>query len=95
MPDVLDEQIEAYEALLPQIKRDHGSVWAIIADRRLVATFEGFSAAAAYAHDHFGKRPVLIRHTDSRKIETAPFIHVRAEACWRRQRPGSPARMST
>ena len=74
MPDVLDEQIEAYEALLPEIKRDHG--W----DRRLVATFEGFSAAAAYAHDHFGKRQVLIRHTDSRKIETAPFIHVHAEA---------------
>ena len=80
MPDVLDEQIEAYETLLPEIKRDHGSVWALIADRRLVATFQGFSEAAKYAHDHFGKRPVLIRHTDSRKVETAPFIHVHTEA---------------
>ena len=80
MLDELDQQIEAYEQLLPQIKREYDSVWALIADRTLVKTFVAFSEAATYAHDHFGKRPVLIRHTDSRRVETAPFIHVHTEA---------------
>ena len=79
MPDALDEQIEAYEALLPEIREKHGSVWALVANRKLVATFTAFSEAAKYAHQHFGKTPVLIRHTDSRKMETAPFIHMRTE----------------
>ena len=76
MRDALDEQIEAYEALLPQIKKRYGSVWALIADGKLVQTFRGFGEAARFARAQFGKRPVLIRHTDSRKVETAPFIHV-------------------
>ncbi len=79
MRDALDEQIEAYEALLPEIKRKHGSVWALVADRKLVKTFQAFPDAARYARDNFGKRPVLIRHTDSRKLESAPFIHVHTE----------------
>jgi hypothetical protein len=80
MPDDLDEQIEAYEALLPQIKKEHGSVWALIAERRLVKTFAAFGDAARYAHENFGKRPVLIRHTDSRKVETVPYLHAAREA---------------
>ena len=32
MRDALDEQIEAYEALLPSIRKQHGSVWVLIAD---------------------------------------------------------------
>lgn len=79
MRDALDEQIEAYEELLPQIKRDHGPVWAIVANRRLVATFDAFPEAARYAREHFGNNPVLIRHTEERTIETAPFIHVHHE----------------
>jgi hypothetical protein len=79
MPDDLDAEIAAYEALLPTIKRDHGSVWVLVADRRLVKTFPAFSAAARYAREHFGRRPVLIRHTDERAIETAPFVQVHPE----------------
>ncbi len=80
MRDTLDEQIEAYEALLPDIKKQYGSAWVLIANRQLVATFNAFGDAAKYAHDHFGDEPVLIRHTDSRKMESAPFIHVHTEA---------------
>ena len=79
MCDALDEQIEVFEALLPEIKRRHGSVWALVADRRLVKTFRVFPDAARYARDHYGTAPVLIRHTDSRKFENAPFIHIHAE----------------
>ena len=76
MPDVLDEQIEAFEALLPAIKKDHGPVWVLIADRRLVETCAAFPEAARYAREHFGKQPVLIRHTDEKALETAPFVQV-------------------
>ncbi len=79
MPDVLDEQIEAYEALLPTIKRQHGSTWVLITDRRLVGTFRAFADAARYAREHFAREPVLIRHTDGKSLETAPYIHVRPE----------------
>jgi hypothetical protein len=76
MPDALDEQIEAFEALLLSIKREHGSAWVLVAGRKLIKTFASFSEAARYAQEHFGKQQVLIRHTDERKLESAPFIHV-------------------
>jgi hypothetical protein len=79
MPDALDEQIKAYEALLPAIKREHGSVWVLVADRRLIKTFAAFPAAAGYARTHFAAHQVLIRHTDERKLESAPFVQVRLE----------------
>jgi hypothetical protein len=79
MHDVLDEQIEAYEALLPEIKKEHGSVWVLMADRRLIKTFAEFPSAARYAREHFGKRQVLIRHTDERKVESAPYVQVHLE----------------
>jgi hypothetical protein len=80
MPDDLDAQIEAYDRLLPDIKARHGSTWVIIADEKFVAAFGAFPEAAKFAHEHYPQRAVLIRHTDSRKVETAPFIHVHAEA---------------
>jgi hypothetical protein len=79
MADQLDIEIQAYEALLPAIKRQHGSVWALIAKGELVATFGVFGDAARYAVERFGRTPVLIRHTDSRRTETAPFIPIPAE----------------
>ncbi len=80
MRDDLDAQIEAYERLLPDIKSEHGSTWVVITDEKLVGTFRAFPEAAKFAHETFPERAVLIRHTDSRKVETAPFIHVHAEA---------------
>lgn len=75
MADALDDQIEAYQALLPEIRRKHQSGWALVAKRRLVKLFGEFSEAAQYAQVHFGSEPVLIRHTDE-KPETAPFLHI-------------------
>jgi hypothetical protein len=75
MRDALDEQIEAYEALLPQIKREYGHVWALIAHRVLIDTFADFPSAARYAQKHCAGEQVLIRHTDER-TETAPFVHI-------------------
>jgi hypothetical protein len=74
MRDALDEQIEAYEALLPAIRRKHGPVWVLMSDRKVVETFETFSDAARYAAKRFGKQQVLIRHTDEKAMESAPFM---------------------
>ena len=73
MPDALDQQIQAYHRLLPDIKRSHGSVWALIAARKLVSTFDDFSSAAKYAIEHYPTEQVVIRHTDE-AVETAPFV---------------------
>ncbi len=78
--DVLDELIAVFDELLPQLRRENGPVWAVVADRKSVTTFKTFPDAARFAHDQFGSRPVLIRHTEGGKVETAPFIHVRAGA---------------
>lgn len=74
MRDALDEQIEAYETLLPEIRRKYGSAWVLVAGGELVKTFAVFSSAAKYARERYGKQPVLIRHTDEREIETAPYV---------------------
>jgi len=78
-PDSLDREIEAYRLLLPGIKERYGSVWALVADLKLIKTFPVFSEAAQYARQHFGKQQVLIRHTDETKLEFAPFVLVHAE----------------
>jgi len=45
----------------------------------LIQTFDTFSAAATFARSHYGKRQVLIRHTDERKLESAPFVQIHVE----------------
>lgn len=75
MRDALDEQIEAFEALRPDIVRRHGAVWALVSNRALVSTFAEFSEAARYASERLATQQVLIRHTDQH-TETAPFIHI-------------------
>jgi hypothetical protein len=75
MSGALDEQLKAYKALLPEIKRKHGSVWALIANKHLVEVFQDFSSAAKYADDNFGNQRVLIKFTDETP-EMAPFIQI-------------------
>ena len=75
MPDALDEQLDAYQGLLPELKKNHGSVWALVAHRELIGTFQDFGAAARYAVQHLSHEQVLIRHTDER-LETVPFIQL-------------------
>lgn len=73
MPTTLSREIEAYQALLPEIKSKHGAVWALVADARLVQVFEEFDQAAKYADDQFPNDQVLIRHTSEHR-GIAPFI---------------------
>lgn len=79
MRDALDDQIDFFEAHLPGIRSKYGSVWAIVADQEVVETFAEFPDAARYANDHFGKREVLIRHTDEQRSEMAPFVLAHTE----------------
>lgn len=75
MNDSLDREIGAYKALLPKIREDHGSVWALVVHERLVETFAEFGGAARYAIEHHSGEQVLIRHTDER-TEMAPFVEI-------------------
>ena len=71
----LDREIEAYRALLPDIRKHHGSVWALVVGQRLISTFGEFSQAARYVVEHHRGQQVLIRHTDE-TIESAPFVEI-------------------
>lgn len=71
----LDRELDAYHALLPEIRSAHGSVWALIVHQRLVKTFSDFSQAARYVVSNHPGEQVLIRHTDE-KVETAPFVDI-------------------
>jgi hypothetical protein len=71
----LDREIAVYHTLLPAIKKEHGSVWALIVGDKLISTFNEFSQAARYVIAHHRDQQVLIRHTDER-LETAPFVQI-------------------
>lgn len=73
MPDALDKQIEAFDRLLPSIRKQKGGTWVVIARGELQDTFTDFSKAAIYAEEHFPDEQVLIRNTEA-KEEFAPFI---------------------
>lgn len=73
--DVLDDQIAAYEAMLPSLQQKHGDVWVIVAAEKLAGTFEKFADAAQYVKQHLGAQQVLIRHTHEAAL-TAPFVHI-------------------
>lgn len=72
----LDKQIEAYQAMLPALRDQYGSVWALVVNERLVSTFAEFSQAARFVLAHHSNDQVLIRHTDER-LEFAPFVQVK------------------
>jgi hypothetical protein len=76
MASALSKEIEAYKALLPEIKSKHGDVWALVAHQQLVEVFEDFDQAAKFAEDRFPHDQVLIRHTGERR-GMAPFIVAR------------------
>lgn len=71
----LDREISAYERMRDDIKRAHGSVWALVCREQLVNTFSDFSQAARYAMANCDGEQVLIRHTDER-VESAPFVGI-------------------
>ncbi|QTC90816.1 hypothetical protein [Brevundimonas goettingensis] len=71
----LEREIRAYESMLPEIKREYGSVWAVISHEKLVSTFKAFSDAARFVNANCRDHQVLIRHTDQHN-ETAPFVEI-------------------
>lgn len=75
MRDALDEQIETFNSLLPELRDTYGEVWALIVNRQLVGTFKEFANAARYVIEHQITERLLIRHT-YQKLETAPFVHI-------------------
>jgi hypothetical protein len=75
MRDALDEQIDYFEAHLDVIRKKYGSVWAVVAGKKVVRTFAEFPAAADFASQALGGQQVLIRHTNE-GVLTAPFVLV-------------------
>ena len=71
----LEREIRAYQAMLPDIVREHGSVWAVVAHERLVKTFRDFSDAARFVDANYRNTDVLIRHTHAVQ-DSAPFLAV-------------------
>ncbi len=71
----LEREIRAYEAMLPELQKRHGAVWAVVAEEKLVKTFKAFSDAARFVNANYQKSGALIRHTDQHK-ETAPFVEI-------------------
>jgi hypothetical protein len=75
MASQLDQDIEAFEAMLPSLRKRFGSVWAVLVDRDFKGSFSEFQSAATYAVDNFADRPFLIRHTDQHAPHI-PFIAI-------------------
>ncbi len=69
----LAEQIAVFQRDLPDIRREHGSAWAVVVDDRFQSAFPEFDEAAHYALENFGGKEFLIRHTDG-VVETLPFL---------------------
>lgn len=73
MPDALQQQLEAYRRLRPQLVAENQNGWALIAREALVRVFNEFEEAARYADQHYSNEQVLIRHTAEHR-GVAPFI---------------------
>ena len=59
--DVLDRQIDAYNAMREELERDHLYDWVVFHDEQLIGAYEDFQDAAAEAVRQFGRGPYLIR----------------------------------
>lgn len=77
MADVLDQEIRAFEKMLPNLRKEFGSVWAVVVGDDLKGSFSDFEGAALFAVEKFANDSVLIRHTQEH-IAHIPFIAVDA-----------------
>ena len=59
--ELLDRQIDAYNAMRDELERDHLYEWVVFHDGQLIDTYEDFQDAAADAVRRFGRGPYLIR----------------------------------
>jgi len=75
MAATLSKEISTFQRLLPTIRKDHGSAWAVVVGEDYKGAFREFSAAAKYVLQNFPQQSVLIRHTDERQAHI-PFVAV-------------------
>jgi len=61
MPDLMDREIEAYEAMKDDLEKHHHGKWVIIKDGNLEGTYDSFLTATAEAIKRFGNELYLIR----------------------------------
>lgn len=75
--DALEQEIKAFTAMLPELRRTHGSIWAVLVGSDFKAGFADFSHAAEYAVQNFPDRQFLIRHTQQHTAHI-PFVAIEA-----------------
>lgn len=75
--DILEAEIKAFTAMLPELRRTYGSIWAVLVGPDFKAGFPEFSEAAQYAMEHFSDRQFLIRHTQQHTAHI-PFVAIEA-----------------
>lgn len=73
----LEQEIVAFNAMLPKLRQEYGSVWAVLVDRAFKASFADFGQAAKYAVENFPDKPFLIRHTEQHAPHI-PFVAIEA-----------------
>lgn len=75
--DLLVEEIKAFNAMLPQLRRDHGAVWAVLVGHDFKGAFQEFGKAADFAISNFADKNFLIRHTEQHPAHI-PFVAIDA-----------------
>ena len=57
----IDQELQAYEKLRPDLESNHMGEWVLIHDGSLIAMFDSFESAAKEAVSKFGRGPYLIK----------------------------------
>lgn len=74
---MLEQEIAAFEAMLPKLRKEHGEAWAVVAGSDLQGAFSAFEDAASFAVQRCADRPFLIRHTHQHPAQI-PFVAIEA-----------------
>ena len=68
MPDALDNEIAAYEAMKEELETHQMGKWVVLKDSKIVGTYDSFENAAGDAVSRFGRGPYLIRQVGAPPI---------------------------
>ncbi len=68
MPDLMDREIEAYEAMKDDLEKHHYGKWVVIKDGKLEGTYDSFLTATEEAIERFGNELYLIRQVGAKPI---------------------------
>jgi hypothetical protein len=64
----IQDEIDAFNKLQPELETKHMGEWILIRDRKVVGLFPTFDAAAAEALQRFGRGQYLIREIGAEPI---------------------------